>query len=200
MSTGFCFDLDGTITCSELLPLIASEVGLEKEMSLLTQLTMDGLIPFEDSFRLRFAILRSIPIARIQDAVSRVELDMEIFDFIQENRNCCFVVTGNLDVWIEPLVKRLGCEFYSSKSYRKSNGDLEIESVLRKNIPGLQLKEKFERLVAVGDGFNDISLFEVADIGISYNAIHASPESLLLMSNYVVFNGESLCRLLNTLL
>lgn len=135
--TCFCFDLDGTITKSELLPIIASEVGLEQEMSLLTQLTMAGHIPFEHSFRLRFAILRSIPVDRIQAAVNSVEFDPYITDFIRKNHDRCFVVTGNLDVWIAPLLKKLGCNYFSSTSLRKEDGTLELVSVLRKNTPGL---------------------------------------------------------------
>jgi phosphoserine phosphatase len=58
MSTFFCFDLDGTMTRREILPAIASEVGLSEEIALLTSLTMRGLVPFESSFRLRCRILR----------------------------------------------------------------------------------------------------------------------------------------------
>lgn len=198
--TCFCFDLDGTLTQSELLPIIASEINLENEFRLLTKLTMDGLIPFEDSFRLRFVLLNSIPLSRIHAAIERVALDQDIINFIQQHTEQCFIVTGNLDVWIEPLIKKIGCRAFTSQSYRNDAGELKLKCILRKNVPGLSLKKKFDRVVAIGDGFNDIPLFEVADIGIAYNAIHNSPESLLSTSNYVAFNGVGLCRLLNTLL
>ena len=42
----FCFDLDGTITTQEILPLIAAELDLYEEISTLTQATINGLIPF----------------------------------------------------------------------------------------------------------------------------------------------------------
>ncbi|WP_207770915.1 hypothetical protein [Rhizobium rhizogenes] len=38
--TAFAFDLDGTSTRAELLPVKAPELGLEAEMRLLTSLTM----------------------------------------------------------------------------------------------------------------------------------------------------------------
>src|SRR5690625_19018 len=53
MKTAFCFDLDGTVTTQEILPLISKEVDLHEEINLLTQLTLDGLIPFQNSFKLR---------------------------------------------------------------------------------------------------------------------------------------------------
>lgn len=197
--TCFAFDLDGTITRTELLPLIAAELDLSAEMRLLTQLTMDGAIPFEDSFRLRFAILRSVPLHRIHAAVAQVELDPDIEAFIAANRHRCFIVTGNLDVWIAPLVERLHCGFYASTA-RCSGGEITgIAHIMRKNGPALELKKKFRRLVAIGDGFNDLPMFDVADIGIAFCGVHGAPDALVRVSDYVAFEGRSLCRLLGTL-
>lgn len=197
--TCFCFDLDGTVTRAELLPMIASEINLEQEMSLLTRLTMDGLIPFEDSFRLRFAILRSAGLERIRSVVAEVEIDPDIAAFIAANRERCFIVTGNLDVWVEPLMQRLGCRFYTSVSQIGANGEVELKHIMRKNVPGLELKELFDRVVVVGDGYNDLPLFDVADVGVAYNGVHASPDALISVADYVTMNGKGLCRLLSTL-
>lgn len=197
--TCFAFDLDGTITQAELLPLMASELGLEAEMRTLTKLTMDGHIPFEDSFRLRFALLRVADPERIRDVVSHVEVDPHIEAFIQANRERCFVVTGNLDVWIQPLIDRLGCGFYTSKPMIKDGRVTGLQSVMRKNVPALELKQQFDRLVAIGDGYNDLPMFDVADIGIAYSGIHFAPDALVSVANYVAFEGKSLCSLLNTL-
>lgn len=198
--TAFAFDLDGTVTRAELLPMIASELNLEPEMRLLTELTMAGLIPFEDSFRLRFAILRSAAVERIHSIVSEVEFDPYIEDFINTNRERCFVVTGNLDIWIQPLISRLGCKFYTSTATVDQEGRITgLDMVMRKSVVGLELKERFDRLVAIGEGFNDVPIFDVADIGIAFQGIHRAPDALISVSNYVALDGRSLCRLLNTL-
>ena len=42
----FVFDLDSTITAEEILPKVAKTIGKEKEMSLITEETMKGAIPF----------------------------------------------------------------------------------------------------------------------------------------------------------
>lgn len=198
--TAFAFDLDGTITKAELLPMIASELGLEAEMRLLTELTMAGKIPFEDSFRLRFAILRSAGLERIRSIVSEVEFDPYIEAFIRENAEGCFVVTGNLDVWIEPLKERLPCLFYTSTAMLDADGNVTgLGTVMRKNVAGLELKERFDRVVSIGDGFNDVPIFDVADIGVAYMGLHTAPDALVAVSNYVALDGKSLCRLLSTL-
>ena len=44
------FDLDGTVTKVETLPLLAEELDLADEMKLLTDLTLSGKIPFKKSF------------------------------------------------------------------------------------------------------------------------------------------------------
>ena len=62
----FAFDLDGTVTKEEILPLLARELGLESEMRILTDLTLNGTIEFHQSFILRVAILKAIPISRIR--------------------------------------------------------------------------------------------------------------------------------------
>ena len=67
MSTVFAFDLDGTLTTVEVLPVIANELDLMEEMRTLTEITLSGLITFEASFRLRTAILKSISIKEVQE-------------------------------------------------------------------------------------------------------------------------------------
>ncbi len=198
--TAFAFDLDGTITRSELLPMIARELGLESEIRLLTDLTMAGTIPFEDSFRLRFAILRHAPLERIHRIVRDVELDPDIEAFIAAKRERCFVVTGNLDLWVAPLAQRLGCMFFTSTGGPLVNGiPGDIETVMRKNTAGLEIKRNFDRLVAIGDSHNDIPLFDVADTAIAFCGLHNTPDALISVSNYIAMDGISLCRLLNTL-
>jgi len=198
-STCYAFDLDGTLTRQEILPLIASSLGLEKEMRLLTELTINGVIPFEDSFRLRCSCLRSASVRDIQSIVSNVEFDPYLEDFVRNNQNKCTVITGNLDVWIQPLIERLGCNFYSSTGVVINDRLQEIGTVLKKNNPVLELRTKFRKIIAVGDGVNDMPMFDAADIRIAYGGVHKPAKQLIEMSDYVTFRGDALCRLLNTL-
>ena len=74
----YCFDLDGTITSEELLPLIAAELDLYEEISTLTTATINGLIPFEKSFRLRCKILSEMTTEKIQNVAEKISLNQSL--------------------------------------------------------------------------------------------------------------------------
>lgn len=199
MNTAFCFDLDGTITNQELLPLIAQEVQLFEEISALTVATLKGIIPFESSFRLRVKLLRDISIAKVREIVLNVGYFKKIVNFIKENTADCYVVTGNLDVWIDPLIERLGCVRFCSEASYQNDVLLGVADILDKGAAVTSLKKNYDRVVAVGDGMGDVAMFEHADVRVAFSGVHKVPESLFLLADYVSFDEDSLCNLLNTL-
>ncbi len=194
----FAFDLDGTITQRELLPRIARLAGLEKEMEELTRLTLSGSLEFSESFRKRFAMLRHIPLRRIRESVASVPLDPDIEAFISEHRRECVIVTGNLDLWVAPLLKRLGCRYFSSRS-RLLDGELFLLSVLDKATAAKQLCNEGKRVIAIGESMNDVPLFRTADMGIAFAGVHAPVPELLRLAAAFAPDGKSLRRLLESL-
>lgn len=194
----FVFDLDGTITKVETLPLLAKKLDLAEEMQLLTDLTLSGKIPFEKSFKLRYLVLRNIPLKTIQEIMAAVELDADIADFIRANKKDCAVVTGNLDCWIEPIVAKLGCESFSSTSELNENLPV-LKKILNKGAVIRELKKTYDKIIAVGESFNDVPMFKEADVAIAYGGVHQPVSTAISISNYVVFNGSELCRLLKML-
>ena len=190
----YAFDLDGTVTTVETLPLLAAELGLSKEIKFLTALTLDGSIPFEMSFQIRYRILKRIPVERIQKIMSTVPLDGAIENFIRDNKTDCAIVTGNLDRWIEPIARRLGCEIYSSTI--GSDGRLMI---LDKGKTIRRLKKNADRVISIGESFNDVSMMRAADVSIAYAGVHRPVGAALSAADYVTFDGETLCRLLKAL-
>ena len=195
----YAFDLDGTVTKVETLPLLAKELDLLEEMNILTDLTLNGKIPFEKSFKLRYLVLRNISPKRIRDIMETVELDEDIADFISNNKESCAIVTGNLDYWIEPIVKKLGCQSYASTSTINSEGIPVLDKILDKSSAIRHMKKHAEKVIAVGESFNDVPMFEEADISIAYGGVHSPVNTAISVSDYVVFNGGALCRLLKTL-
>ncbi len=200
MSTAFCFDLDGTVTTLEILPCIAAELGIAEEIATLTRLTMDGHIPFPDSLRLRALILGQVPAERVHEIIDSIPLEPMLLSFIDAFNDASFIVTGNLDIWVEPLLSRLGCRWFSSKT-KQDSGRLVVEHILDKGeaIRSLRREGKYERIVAVGDGANDISMLEEADIAIAYGGVHPPIPGTIIAADLVINHPSSLCTLLKAL-
>lgn len=194
------FDLDGTITKLEILPQIAREIDLFEELSLLTEATIKGIIPFEKSFRLRCRLLRDIPISRVQDIVNSIPLEDDIVKFIQKHHDRCFVISGNLDVWVSPLIKKIGCYFFVSNAEYRDDTLLGIDTILNKADAVRTLKRNFKQVTVIGEGMNDVPMFEIADVRIAYGGVHYPSSTIIQLANYMTVNSDGLCRLLNTLL
>lgn len=199
MRTAYGFDLDGTVTEEEILPRIAGRLGLEREMEVLTDLTLDGSIAFEDSFRLRCHILMSVGLSEVRAIVEDVALSAPIAEFIRANHQRCFIISGNLDCWIQPLLNKLGCGSFTSKGFVDGDRLTGLEHVLVKSEAVQQLRKHFERVVVIGESVNDVPMFEAADLGVAYGGVHKPIENLVQVSDYVTYHPEALCRLLSTL-
>ena len=195
----FAFDLDGTITLQETLPILARELDLSDEMERLTRLTLEGKIDFEASFRMRYHLLREIPLQKIRQIMEEVHMDERIAGFIRKHAEECAIVTGNLDVWVQPLIEKLGCMTYSSISRLDANGELQLEAVLDKAETIRRMKMQGYHVIAIGDSVNDIPMFREADAAIAYGGVHPLVDRVVEISDYVVENGEALCRLLEGL-
>jgi HAD superfamily phosphoserine phosphatase-like hydrolase len=197
--TAFCFDLDGTVTTQEILPQIAAAAGLSDEINVLTEATLKGVLPFEKSFRLRCRLLADISLGEVHRIVASIPMDSDILEFIAANRSRCFIATGNLDVWVRPLLDRLGCCAYTSEaSY--SNGRLGAPNrILYKGDAIADVRRSFDRVIAIGESINDIAMLEAADVAVAYAGVHQPVAEVLDTCLYVATNGKGLCRLLNML-
>jgi HAD superfamily phosphoserine phosphatase-like hydrolase len=199
MRRAYCFDLDGTLTSEEILPRIAKEIGLFEEISTLTRATMEGLLPFENSFRLRVRLLAEVPIPVVRKIISEIPLEDQLLAFVHENCADCYVVTGNLNVWIEDLQPILKCKIFSSDAKWEGDRLLGVERIINKSDPLKELNNTYDEIIAVGDGMNDSPLFDAADICIAYGGVHDPVETLIKMADYVTYHPRGLLNILATL-
>ncbi len=199
MSTAFCFDLDGTLTARELLPAIAAETGLVAEIEALTMATINGVLPFESSFRLRCRLLADVPISRVHAIVSGLPLFQDIIAFIQARPQSCYVITGNLDAWVSGLLARIGVPFFASQAATDGDRLLGVTSVLDKGAAVQRVRADHARIVAVGDGVGDMAMFENADLRIAYAGLHPPVPMLVASADMVCTSQVALVRALEAL-
>lgn len=199
MTTAFCFDLDGTLTKTEILPCIASELGISQEIATLTRVTMEGLITFEESLSLRVAILGRVPIERVHSIIADIPLDDVLVRFIRDKPSQCFIVTGNLDIWTARVVANMGCGGFFSKA-TVIDDQVRLDTVLNKGDAITDLRASgYTHIIAVGDGSNDVPMLRGADVAIAYGGTHSPTASAIAVADYVIHDGNTLCDLLNTL-
>lgn len=195
----FLFDLDSTVTKQEILPTIAKRFGKYEKMSSLTEGTMRGEIPFKQSFLQRVKLLGNVPVEEVSKMIEEIQLNELLVEFIQENKDRCYIVTGNLDVWIEKLINKIGMEnnTFCSKAVVKNGYINNVLSVIDKNAVTSQIVLPF---VAVGDGNNDAEMIEAAQIGIGYGGVREIAPSVLACASHAVYDEEKLVDFLNKLI
>jgi HAD superfamily phosphoserine phosphatase-like hydrolase len=195
----FLFDLDGTVTSAETLPIIANHFECKEEIAELTKRTVQGNIPFIESFIRRVHILGKYSVSETSDLLAQVPLYPVVKQFIDDHRADCIIVTGNLTCWCEGVFKKIGCQCYGSEAECEDDKVVKLKTILRKEQIVDQYKALGETVVFIGDGNNDLEAMRHANISISVGLTHNPAHSLMAITDYVIFNEHALYRLMHQL-
>ena len=195
----FLFDLDSTITRKEILPTISKKIGKQTEMRKLTEATMRGEIPFKNSFLSRVDILKDVSVDEVQNIVKNIPLNKEIANFIRDNKDRCYIVTGNLDVWICKLMDKLDISSHVFCS-RAEVTDNKIGKVISVADKELIVKQFVQPLVVIGDGDNDSGMAEYSDIAIGFGGVRDIAPSLLRTIDFAFYDDATCANFLKRLL
>lgn len=193
----FIFDLDGTLTECETLPLIAEKFNLEGEIAALTTETVKGRIPFVESFIKRVDILGRINIAEVASLLSTVRINSRLDCFIKENQDDCVVATGNFRGWLTGLSNKIPCEVVCSEGKVDDGGMVRLTKILKKEDVVRDYQARGEQVVFVGDGNNDSEAMRISDISIACGLVHEPALSVMQIADYAVYDATALVRLLN---
>jgi len=190
----FLFDLDGTITSKETLPVIAEHFHCQEEIADLTRQTVAGNVPFVESFICRVNILGKYSVSETSRLLEQIPLYAGIKKFIDDHKADCIVVTGNLTCWCEALFRKIGCQCYGSEAEIEGDRVVKLKSILRKEDIVDRYRALGETVVFIGDGNNDLEAMRHANISIASGLTHNPAQSLLSICDYVVFYENALCR------
>ena len=128
----FLFDLDGTVTSKETLPIIAEHFRVLEQIAELTKQTVQGNVPFIESFIRRVNILGKCAVSETDNLLAQVPLYPALAHFIRTHKEDCVIVTGNLTCWCDQLFNKIGCQCFGSIAECENDHVVKINKILRK--------------------------------------------------------------------
>ena len=176
------FDLDNVLIDGEAIDEIGNIVGIQKEIAEITKKAMEGEIDFETAIKERVALLKGTSVDSIKEVVQGIPLMKGAEETIKELKKRGYklaTISGSFEVIANRLKEELDLDYAFSNVLHEEDGVLtgEVSGPLVEGSKADVLNDilKLEKIsadecAAVGDGANDISMLELAELGIAFNA------------------------------
>lgn len=176
-------DVDSTLIQQEVIDLLGSHAGVEREIREITERAMRGEIDFEASLRARVALLAGLDESVLSEVRSQIVLTpgaRTLVSTLQKLGHSVAVVSGGFTAVIEPLIKELNIFHYRANSLEIIDGKLSGKltgKIIDRAAKAEALRDfakaegvELEQTIAIGDGANDLDMIAAAGLGIAFNA------------------------------
>ena len=173
------FDTEGVLIDGEFLPELAKVVGKEEEIWEITKKGISGEIEWEKGLIERINELKGVSYddcKRVSDDMPIMEGAKETFDELRKLGFKTLTVSGGPDILINRIKEELQIDYAFSNKLIFGDEKLQGVDVIvgsDKTIPIKDtikmMKKQKEDIVITVDGANDIKLFDVAGLRISFN-------------------------------
>lgn len=176
-------DVDSTLIQDEVIELLADFAGTREMVAEITERAMRGELDFAASLQERVATLAGLPVQVLEQAYSQIKLSVgatELIATVHAAGGRVGAVSGGFTQILEPLAKSLSLDYYRANDLEVLDGKLTGRVVGRiidrqaKAESLIEWAKDFgvlpELVAAIGDGANDLDMFEVAGISFAYNA------------------------------
>ena len=186
----FVSDMDSTMIGQECIDELADFAGFKDKVAPITEQAMRGELDFEDALRERVALLEGLGEFAIDRCLAqRIRPTPGARTLVEtlKAKGCRTVlVTGGFHHFADPVARQLGFERVVGNRLAVDNGMLTGKLAGRISDASTKLatlKEEREKLgegarvMAAGDGANDIPMIAAADYGIAYRAKPAAREA-----------------------
>ena len=196
-------DMDSTLITIETIDELADLVGRKAEVAAVTAQAMRGEIEYDESLRRRVAVLKGLDESELDRVYrERVRLSPGAEDLIAEAKRAgmrILLVSGGFTHVTDRLKARLGLDYTRSNTLKVAGGKLtgEVEGRIV-NADGKreallaareELKLGKERIIAIGDGANDLKFMSEAGVSIAYHAKPVVRDQATHAINYVGLDG-----------
>jgi phosphoserine phosphatase len=179
----FAFDMDSTLIEGEVIDELAKLAGVADEVLKITESAMRGEIEFQQSFRLRVALLRGLKETRVRnllDTIPLVEGAEQLIGTLKMLGYKTAILSGGFNFFAQHLQRRLGIDYVFANDLDIVDGVVSGEvrtpivdgarkAELLRQIAG-QENISLDQVVAVGDGANDLPMLGIAGMGIAFRA------------------------------
>ena len=177
------FDFDSTLMDGETLEYLARETGIEKEVKEITERAMRGEIDFFESLQKRVGLLKGLEVKTVNNICENLPPMPGVQKTIKGLKDMGYKVvcfSGGFKNATVPFLNLYGldCEF-SNILHEKDGyltglvgGEMMFGSSKGSMLRRLQLISGIDKsnTIAIGDGANDLSMFEYAGTRIAFCA------------------------------
>lgn len=176
-------DVDSTLINEEAIELIADEAGTGERVARITERAMAGELDFAASLAERVGTLSGLPLAHLSAAATRITLTpgaRELVSGVHAAGGAIAVVSGGFHELLDPIAANLGLDAHRANRLEIQDARLTgrtqgpVIDAAAKASALAEWAERFgvprSRVVAVGDGANDLAMMDAAALSVAFCA------------------------------
>ena len=177
------FDMDSTLINCEVIDELAREVNMQNEVAEITESAMRGELDFGESLHQRLSLLKGAPSSILSKALDAIDYNPGAERLISKLQSLGYktaIISGGFSFFTEHIKKSLSIDYACANVLEISNGiltgkiencplDGKMKNSLMKKL-AVDLNIDLRRVIAVGDGANDIPMISNSGLGIAFRA------------------------------